>query len=118
MNNRKIYIKGLAGFKPAVKAKLGDAWVLSDTDVNMDTVMLVMAPESRLEALKASVGDDLISVYELQFLTNLDEFNAMEVSKGKRTDEPLRMSIWTSKDSNIRTRNPQQPQHDPSAVVF
>jgi hypothetical protein len=48
MNETKIYIKGTAGFKPAVKAKLGDAWTHSDSEINVNTIMTIMAAESRV----------------------------------------------------------------------
>lgn len=111
MNDTKIYIKGRAGFKLAVKSKLGDAWTHSDMDSSVDEILLVMTEESEIEALKASVGKDLIAVYELQFLTNL-----YESLKGQRFNGPLKMSIWTSKDSNIKARNTQLPQHDPGVM--
>jgi hypothetical protein len=118
MNETKIYIKGKAGFKPAVKAKLGNAWTHSDGEINVDTIMLVTAVESRLDALKASVGNDLALVYELQFLTTLDDNDTLELSKGQSSKGPLKMSIWISEHSNIKARVTQLPQRDPVLPVF
>src|SRR5690349_5119327 len=43
MNLIKIYIKGTTGFKPALKAQLGDVWAYSHEDIGADIVTLLMA---------------------------------------------------------------------------
>jgi hypothetical protein len=114
MNMTKIYVKGSAGFKPAVKAKLGDAWMTNDSDKNVDIILSLMT--SHLDDLKASIGEDLISAYELQFFTN--EHDAFELSKGQRSASPLKMSIWRNEHPNVRANEIQMPQQDPGASVF
>jgi hypothetical protein len=118
MNEIKIYIKGRTGFKPVITAKLGGAWTPTESSINVDTIMLLTIGESQLEDLKRSIGQDLISVYELKFLTGLDSRDALELSKVQRSEAPLEMNAWTGKHSNIRAKENQLPQHDPGVPVF
>ena len=114
MDEAKIYIKGKPGFKPAVKTKLGGTWIHGDSDVSVDTIMFYLSADSDLNAFKASIGKELISFYDLQFFTSLQEPDQPESPK-----QPLTMSIWTDRDSRIAVRESQKAQHDPGVpMVF
>jgi len=116
MDQTKIYIKGKKGFKAAVKTKLGGTWIHGGSDINVDTVMFSLAADSQLTDFKSSIGEELISEYNLKFLNDLEEQDDAELSKPD-SKKPVLMSIWTNKDSNINVRKVQKPQHDPSPGI-
>jgi hypothetical protein len=119
MNDTKIFIKGKPGFKPALKAQLGGAWIHGDSNISVDTMMYSISAESELKAFKASIGEKLIAAYELQFLTSVEDQDDSESSNQPVTERPLTMTIWTNPDSGIGVRKTQRLQHDPSPeVVF
>jgi hypothetical protein len=118
MNEIKIYVKGTAGFKPAVKAKLADVSEYKIRNINVDNIMVLMGAGSQIKDLKMTIGEDLATLYGLQFLASLDAHQALKSSKWQRSELPVNMSVWTSEHSNIRAMKMQLLQHDPGAPVF
>jgi hypothetical protein len=110
MSETRIYIKGTTGFKGAVKTKLGGSWIHGDSDVNSDTIMFVLTNATELKAFKASIGESLITTYDLEFLTNPpdDDAEAPDLNV-----EPFyKMTFWTNVDSKIDVKKNQKRQRD------
>jgi hypothetical protein len=100
MDQNKIYIKGMPGFKSAVLSKLGGAWLLGTSDIGNDVVSFTLPENDQLNDFKTAIGKDLISEHKLEFFLDLDEHLASQAIK-KPSTHSVRMSIWTNSDSKI-----------------
>lgn len=114
MDEAKIYIKGKAGFKPAVKQRIAHTWKHHGSEVDVNTIMFLVPAEFQLKTFKTSIGEEVIKAFELQFLTGLHEEDT--VPAGVRRFFP--MPAWSIENSNLKSGTNQRPQHDPSKLVF
>ncbi|MEI9918432.1 MAG: hypothetical protein WDO14_06470 [Bacteroidota bacterium] len=81
MNEIKIYLKGTTGFKSAVKAKLEAVSKYKIRNINVGNILVLMAAGSQLKDLKTAVGEDLATLYGLQFLTSQDTHEALQLAQ-------------------------------------
>lgn len=114
MDTAKIYIKGKAGFKPAVRQRIADIWKRHGSEVDGDTIMVLVPAEFQLKSFKSSIGEEVIKTFELQFLTILSEEDTA-IANGF-----FPMPSWSSKESDDDNDNEmrQLPQRDPLTIVF
>jgi hypothetical protein len=113
MDETKIYVRGKSGFKQAIKLRIADTWEHRGSEVDADTIMFLLPAEFQMKSFKASLGEELIAGYDLQFLTNLGE---QDTPAGGNEFFP--MTIWSNKDSNLKSRTDQMSRPDPHTLVF
>lgn len=71
MNDNTIYITGLHEFKPALINQLGSEWIHGAHDIGSDTIRFTFAENSTLENLKAAIGAEIVSTYDIRFSQEL-----------------------------------------------
>jgi hypothetical protein len=97
-------MKGNAGFKPAVITKLGGAWINGARDIGQDIVSFSLPGKMQLEDFKESIGNTIISDFEVQFFDELPGDTPSEPRSAYVPGGQIRMSIWANNDSNISVK--------------
>jgi len=108
MSEIKIFIEGTPGFKPAVLGKLSASWLLGSSDVNLDVISISIGKDKKLNDLQDAIGRDIISAHELQFHSDLAEYEAKSQWK-YAPGGPVKMTIWANTDSKLGEKKPKDP---------
>ncbi len=101
MSKITVYLKGDPGFKPAIITRLGRDWIQNGRDVDEDVISFSLPEKMSMEDLKASIGIDIVSSFDVLFFDNIptdSEPPPWKFVPGR----PFRMSIWTNSDSNLK----------------
>lgn len=104
--NDILYIKGDAGFKAALLAKLGGTWIHGHEDYN-DAVLGFSVPANIfIEDFKEAIGYSTIIHYNLSFSKNPPTEMNSEAPSKFIPGTPIKMSIWSNKNYNL-IRDPE-----------
>jgi len=99
--NNTMYIKGDAGFKTAVLAKLGGTWIHGLKHYDDETLEFSIPENVLAEDFKAMIGYNNIVAYNLRFLDKLLEDTFSEIPQKFVPGKPFKISIWTNNDFRL-----------------
>jgi hypothetical protein len=108
MSETTIYIKGSAGFKTAIMKKLGHRWTDNAQDIDQETVCFSLN-EITLHELKSSIGDQLLSQYDITLHDELPEEISSDTPGKYVPGQVFKMTIWANQDLKVsvnKNRNP------------
>lgn len=96
-----IYIKGDAGFMPAIITRLGREAIHRSRDIAEDIVSFSPPENVSIEDFKTSIGADIVADYNLLFFDDLPGNSQQESPFKFIPGRQFKMSIWANNDSNL-----------------
>jgi hypothetical protein len=102
MDDTTKYIIGTVGFKSALMSHFGAEWTNGTRDIGQDILSFTLTENSSIEAMKDSIGDDVLAEYDINFFDELPMRNPPYTQLKRVPPQAFKMSIWVNRDSNVK----------------
>ena len=95
-----IYIKGDAGFKPAILTKLGGTWLHGFDDCEEDTLRFAIPEHISRGDFKKKIGHNNVVLFNLIFFNDPSD-ETPKIAPRFIPGRPIKMSIWANENYNL-----------------